>query len=41
MESFKITNVKQHSVITFMLIKAFQGNHIIESEFNLYITKAK
>lgn len=41
MESFKIKNVKQHSVITLMLIKAFQGNHIIESEFNLYITKAK
>lgn len=40
-ESFKITNTKQHSVITFMLIKAFQGNNITESKFDVYSTKAK
>lgn len=40
MESFRITNVKLHPVITSVLIKAFQGDHIIESKFNLYITKA-
>lgn len=41
MESFRITNVKLHSVITSVLIKAFQGDHIIESELNLYIYKYK
>lgn len=39
-ESFRIASVKQHSVIISSLIKAFQGDQITESEFNLYITKA-